>query len=97
MQSYQRVIDSISDKAQNLVQASSDPQLARFVSQTSTRYQKLSDAAKVDTAGLCNRRIINRSNKNKNKIKRGGGGREEVSNLVFYAKSAKGGCTDCFF
>ena len=64
MQSYQRVIDSISDKAQNLVQASSDPQLARFVSQTSTRYQKLSDAAKVDTAGLCNRRIINRSNKN---------------------------------
>ena len=65
MQSYQRVIDSISDKAQNLVQASSDPQLARFVSQTSTRYQKLSDAAKVDIAGLCIRRIINRSNKKK--------------------------------
>ena len=58
VQSYQRVIDSISDKAQNLVQASSDPQLARFVSQTSARYQKLSDAAKVDTAGHCIRRII---------------------------------------
>ncbi|XP_076442566.1 muscle-specific protein 300 kDa-like isoform X3 [Babylonia areolata] len=46
VQSYQRVIDSISDKAQNLVQANSDPQLARFVAHTSTRYQKLCDAAK---------------------------------------------------
>lgn len=56
--SYQRVIDSISDKAQNLVQASSDPQLARFVSQTSVRYQKLSDAAKVGPADF-HIRIVN--------------------------------------
>ncbi|KAK7104412.1 hypothetical protein V1264_019133 [Littorina saxatilis] len=46
VQSYQRVIDSISDKAQSLVQASSDPQLQRFVTHTGARYQKLCDAAK---------------------------------------------------
>ena len=47
VQSYQRVIDSIIDKAQNLAHASSDPQLSQFVSQTSARYQKLCAAARV--------------------------------------------------
>ncbi|XP_076463750.1 muscle-specific protein 300 kDa-like isoform X7 [Babylonia areolata] len=46
VQSYQRVIDSISDKAETLAHASSDPQLARFISTTTARYQKLCAAAK---------------------------------------------------
>ncbi|XP_041353316.1 nesprin-1-like isoform X4 [Gigantopelta aegis] len=44
--SYQRVIDSISDKAQSLVQSSNNPELSRFISGTGTRYQKLCIAAK---------------------------------------------------
>ncbi len=45
--SYQRVMDSITDKAQSLAQSSSDGQLAAFISQTGHRYQKLCSAAKV--------------------------------------------------
>ena len=45
--SYQRVIDSVDDKARSLVQSSSDPQLSNFVSQTGARYTKLCNAAKV--------------------------------------------------
>ena len=45
--SYQRVIDSVDDKARTLVQTSSDPQLTNFVSQTGARYSKLCNAAKV--------------------------------------------------
>ena len=45
--SYQRVIDSVDDKARTLVQSSSDPQLANFVSQTGSRYEKLCSNAKV--------------------------------------------------
>lgn len=45
--SYQRVIDSVDDKARTLVQTSSDPQLSNFVSQTGSRYTKLCSLAKV--------------------------------------------------
>jgi hypothetical protein len=45
--SYQRVIDSVNDKAQSLVHSSSDPQLSKFVTQAHARYQKLCIAAKV--------------------------------------------------
>jgi len=45
--SYQRVIDSVDDKARTLVQSSSDPQLSNFVSQTGARYSKLCSLAKV--------------------------------------------------
>lgn len=45
--SYQRVIDSVDDKARSLVQSSSDPQLSNFVSQTGARYSKLCSLAKV--------------------------------------------------
>ena len=48
--SYQRVIDSVDDKARTLVQSSSDPQLANFVSQTGSRYEKLCSHAKVSNA-----------------------------------------------
>ena len=48
--SYQRVIDSVDDKARTLVQSSSDPQLANFVSQTGSRYEKLCSNAKVNRA-----------------------------------------------
>ncbi|KAK3090120.1 hypothetical protein FSP39_009339 [Pinctada imbricata] len=44
--SYQRVIDSVNDKAQTLVHSSSDPQLSKFVTQARSRYQKLCAAAK---------------------------------------------------
>ncbi|KAL8590280.1 hypothetical protein ACOMHN_006396 [Nucella lapillus] len=46
VESYKRVIDSISDKAENLVHASSDPQLSHFISTATARYQKLCTAAK---------------------------------------------------
>ncbi|XP_025103982.1 nesprin-1-like isoform X4 [Pomacea canaliculata] len=45
VQSYQRVIESIGDKAHNLTQTSSDAELARFISQTATRYKKLCSIA----------------------------------------------------
>lgn len=51
--SYQRVIDSVDDKARTLVQSSSDPQLSNFVSQTGARYTKLCSLAKVSTHTLC--------------------------------------------
>ncbi|GFO48198.1 nesprin-1, partial [Plakobranchus ocellatus] len=44
--SYQRVIESINDKASSLSQSSKDPELAKFISQTGTRYKKLCAAAK---------------------------------------------------
>ncbi|KAH9507324.1 hypothetical protein Btru_056910, partial [Bulinus truncatus] len=44
--SYQRIIDSISDKASSLTQNSSDRELSRFISQTGARYKKLTSAAK---------------------------------------------------
>ncbi|KAL5008450.1 hypothetical protein ScPMuIL_014031 [Solemya velum] len=44
--SYQRVIDSVRDKAQSLAQSSTDKQLTKFVSDTSSRYQKLCTSAK---------------------------------------------------
>ncbi|CAL1544282.1 unnamed protein product [Lymnaea stagnalis] len=44
--SYQKVIESINEKASSLVQTSSDRELARFISQTGARYKKLSSAAK---------------------------------------------------
>lgn len=47
VQSYQRVIESIGDKAHNLTQTSSDAELARFISQTATRYKKLCSIAQV--------------------------------------------------
>lgn len=51
--SYQRVIDSVDDKARTLVQNSSDPQLSNFVSQTGARYSKLCSLAKVSTVMSC--------------------------------------------
>lgn len=47
--SYQRVIDSVDDKARTLVQSSSDQQLSNFVSQTGARYTKLCSLAKVSS------------------------------------------------
>ncbi|KAK6181528.1 hypothetical protein SNE40_009363 [Patella caerulea] len=44
--SYQRVIESIGDKAQSLAQSSPESDLSRFISQTSTRYQKLCSISK---------------------------------------------------
>ncbi|ESO86156.1 hypothetical protein LOTGIDRAFT_167389 [Lottia gigantea] len=44
--SYQRVIESIGDKAQSLVHSSPDSDLNKFTSQTSSRYQKLCQASK---------------------------------------------------
>ncbi|KAK0046935.1 nesprin-1, partial [Biomphalaria pfeifferi] len=44
--SYQRIIDSISEKASSLTQNSADREMARFISQTGTRYKKLNSAAK---------------------------------------------------
>jgi len=45
--SYQRVIDSVDDKARTLFQNNSDTQLSNFVSQTGARYSKLCSLAKV--------------------------------------------------
>ncbi|KAJ8309206.1 hypothetical protein KUTeg_014080 [Tegillarca granosa] len=52
--SYQRVIDSVNDKAQSLSQSSSDPHLSKFVTQARTRYQKLTSTAKVQYSVLSN-------------------------------------------
>ena len=46
------MIDSVDDKARTLVQSSSDPQLANFVSQTGSRYEKLCRNAKVSSGHL---------------------------------------------
>ena len=51
--SYQRVIDSVNDKAQTLVHSSSDPQLSKFVTQARSRYQQLCTAAKVKIQIKC--------------------------------------------
>ena len=50
--SYQRVIDSVLDKAQSLARSSTDPRVTTHISQVNDRYRTLCQTAKVSLVAL---------------------------------------------
>ena len=45
--SHQRIADSVVEKAQNVLQSTSNPDVANFITEVSSRYETLAQAAKV--------------------------------------------------
>ena len=45
--SHQRIVDSVVEKAQSVLQSSSNPDVANFITEVSSRYETLAQAAKV--------------------------------------------------
>ena len=45
--SHQRIVDSVVEKAQGVLQSSSNPDVANFITEVSSRYETLAEAAKV--------------------------------------------------
>ena len=45
--SHQRIVDSVVEKAQSVLQSSSNPDVANFITEVNSRYEALAQAAKV--------------------------------------------------
>ena len=53
IQSYERIIDGVLDKAQSLAKTSSDPKLTADIARVNDRYRKLCSLSKASLYTIC--------------------------------------------